>query len=680
MATKTQKLARGLLDKLESSGLYDMFDMSAVPDVPQQAMERYVPPRGMPPNLQGLLTPETASRLSDYAKAGEQVGGREWYNTEPLRYAFQDILGPEAGASQYGRFFDIVAATSPRSRVDSNIRRASYLYNRDAQGLPIAGLTNPDLPPGYGHLAHNTQDQLLADLQRSGQFSSMNRPKTSSFAENLKGNQFPMTIDTHNFSAVVGDPSFKKSPSKTQYKYLEDFQSEIADKLNMTPAQYQASVWMGAGTGVADARPFMQVFDDVLTRTAERDKKTKGQVLKDFIEGKAPLYSFAGAATLLGGTVLAPEDAEANPLTRSIRAYHGSPYRFDEFKREAIGTGEGNQAYGYGLYFAEAEDVAKAYKKAPEVLEGFDNFAMSEAADSYLYDLGESLRKSDPLLSNAISELRVGDFSPDVIKRKMKDLDDDFTAEEIEAAAARFDDVLKKINKDFSGSMYEVNLNVSPDDLIDWDKPISQQSDSVKKAIEASRQKLPPNALDDLGGDLSLLYGKDVIVGDFLGNMQAIGGRSDFGESLLGDLGVKGIRYKDQFSRGGDEGTNNYVIFDPRVIEISRTYSISIPQASELLAQQDRQRQGLLSQIDPVEQRVQQLMQPLAQEPGYNYGDILPIKRSTDPARREEFPYGLEPAIPNMARGLLEEAVRAYEMNKAGRQKEATQSALGLLF
>jgi hypothetical protein len=319
MATKTQKLARGLLDKLESSGLYDMFDMSAVPDVPQQAMERYVPPRGMPPNLEGLLTPETASRLSDYARAGEQVGGREWYNTEPLRYAFQDILGPEAGASQYGRFFDIVAATSPRSRVDSNIRRASYLYNRDAQGLPIAGLTNPDLPPGYGHLAHNTQDQLLADLQRSGQFSSMNRPKTSSFAENLKGNQFPMTIDTHNFSAVVGDPGFKKSPSKTQYKYLEDFQSEIADKLNMTPAQYQASVWMGAGTGVADARPFMQVFDDVLTRTAERDKKTKGQVLKDFIEGKAPLYSFAGAGTLLGGMVLAPENAEASLLDMGSR-------------------------------------------------------------------------------------------------------------------------------------------------------------------------------------------------------------------------------------------------------------------------------------------------------------------------------------------------------------------------
>jgi len=304
--TGTQKVVRGLLDELEARGLYDMFDLSGVPSVPQQAMERYLPPRGMPANLEGLLTPETAGRLSEYAKTGEQAGGREWYNTEPLRYAFEDILGPEAGANQYGRFFDIVAATSPRSRVDSNIRRASYLYNRDMQGLPIAGLENSDLPAGYGHLAHKTQDQLLADLQQSGQFSSLNRPKTSSFAENLKGNQSPMTIDTHNFSAVVGDPNFKKSPSKTQYKYLEDFQAEIADKLNMTPAQYQASVWMGAGTGVADARPFMQVFDDVLTRTAERDKKSKGQVLKDFIEGKAPLFSMAGASTLFGGTVFAP--------------------------------------------------------------------------------------------------------------------------------------------------------------------------------------------------------------------------------------------------------------------------------------------------------------------------------------------------------------------------------------
>lgn len=33
-------------------------------------------------------------------------------------------------------------------------------------------------------------------------------------------------------------------------------------------------------------------------------------------------------------------------------AYHGTPHRFDEFSLDAIGTGEGAQAHGWGLYFA----------------------------------------------------------------------------------------------------------------------------------------------------------------------------------------------------------------------------------------------------------------------------------------------------------------------------------------
>ena len=38
-----------------------------------------------------------------------------------------------------------------------------------------------------------------------------------------------------------------------------------------------------------------------------------------------------------------------------IRAYHGSPHDFDRFDMSKIGTGEGAQAYGHGLYFAENE-------------------------------------------------------------------------------------------------------------------------------------------------------------------------------------------------------------------------------------------------------------------------------------------------------------------------------------
>ena len=40
-------------------------------------------------------------------------------------------------------------------------------------------------------------------------------------------------------------------------------------------------------------------------------------------------------------------------VVQGIRAYHGSPHDFDKFDLSKIGTGEGAQAYGHGLYFAE---------------------------------------------------------------------------------------------------------------------------------------------------------------------------------------------------------------------------------------------------------------------------------------------------------------------------------------
>jgi hypothetical protein len=298
-----------ILDQFGDPRSMDLSNLDAVPNVPQFALERYDPPRGRPSNLDQLLTPETAERLEGYARRGENLGGRAWYNTLPLRDAFIAELGPKEGAARFERYIDIVAATSPRSRVDTNVRRSSYLYGEDKAGRPIAGLTNPDFPPGYGHLAHLTQDALLNDLEGGRSFRSLDRPKTSSFAENLKGNQQPMTIDTHNFSAITGDNKNKKSPSGTQYKYLEEFEVEIADKLNMSPAQFQASVWIGADTGVADARPFLEVFDDVVARTAKKKGVSKQKALTDFIRGNAPLF---GLATLMTAGAILPQRSIAS--------------------------------------------------------------------------------------------------------------------------------------------------------------------------------------------------------------------------------------------------------------------------------------------------------------------------------------------------------------------------------
>ena len=60
----------------------------------------------------------------------------------------------------------------------------------------------------------------------------------------------------------------------------------------------------------------------------------------------------------------AADVAEQLPgLAHPIKAYHGSPYDFDAFDVSKIGSGEGAQAYGHGLYFAEDVRVAKSYRQ-----------------------------------------------------------------------------------------------------------------------------------------------------------------------------------------------------------------------------------------------------------------------------------------------------------------------------
>lgn len=44
-------------------------------------------------------------------------------------------------------------------------------------------------------------------------------------------------------------------------------------------------------------------------------------------------------------------------------AYHGTPHVFDKFNLKAIGTGEGAQAHGWGLYFAKNKAIAARYRE-----------------------------------------------------------------------------------------------------------------------------------------------------------------------------------------------------------------------------------------------------------------------------------------------------------------------------
>jgi hypothetical protein len=175
---------------------------------------------------------------------------------------------------------------------------------------------------------------------------------------------------------------------------------------------------------------------------------------------------------------------------REIDVYHGSPHRFEEFDASKIGTGEGAQAYGHGIYLAESPNVARGYREA---LSGGDRGRFVEKQGKRLSEVGEAegfenLTPQD--LAARIAAQYGGDISKAVAETKsiLQSTPKGY-AKDLRSKALR---ELQR-NKDQyegaswvePGALYTADLpDEMVDRMLDWDKPLSQQSQSVQKALQ----------------------------------------------------------------------------------------------------------------------------------------------------------------------------------------------------
>jgi hypothetical protein len=349
------------------------------------------------------------------------------------------------------------------------------------------------------------------------------------------------------------------------------------------------------------------------------------------------------------------------PATTGIRAYHGSPHDFDKFDMSKIGTGEGAQAYGHGLYFAESEPVAQGYKNTlaggplgidiyNKVSDYFGGYHPIASSTSVLDTIKYATNKGEDVRSALLRRAKSLENSPNDYDRSI--------AQEV-AKLANDEGFVSAVNRPF-GHMYEVNIAADPNTFLDWDKPLSEQPSSVQAAIRATRKNLPTNAMDDLGGDYSLLYGQDIRPGQFLNTLEQIGGRPDFGEGLLKQQGIPGIKYLDAGSRGKgvayvqpmykgkpygdpvpahawnqvdqltqrykdmgydvevqDLGTRNYVVFDDKLISIIRKYGIA--GASAMLGY------NLMENLNPEQAKAATVADRDYKSSGSYTGGMLPV-------------------------------------------------------
>lgn len=220
---------------------------------------------------------------------------------------------------------------------------------------------------------------------------------------------------------------------------------------------------------------------------------------------------------------------------RELTVYHGTPHKFEEFDASKIGTGEGAQAYGHGIYVAESPDVAKSYKTAGSDTAYARVTGGLNPMEEYAYDLVSQGRTGEDLFS--AMQQKYG---------KLLKSDADIDA---------FDAAIKKAES-AKGSFYTVDLpDEKIDQMLDWDKPISQQPIDAQKVLREmwgkttkSFQQIDPNA-DPTISQLHYLYS------------QHKGGNSVAVAQELKAAGIPGIKYLDSGSRGTGAGTRNFVIF-----------------------------------------------------------------------------------------------------------------------
>ena len=316
--------------------------------------------------------------------------------------------------------------------------------------------------------------------------------------------------------------------------------------------------------------------------------------------------------------------AKFAPVLSAIPFWHGSPHKYDAVDLSKIGTGEGAQAYGYGYYGAEAQSTASEYRK---------NLSEYHSKGGAIKGGGESVELPgwviakiqsdgiDPAMSEwaaRIDEMKAslpGHIQPWIVEGNIQRMADELGAMgRIKAA--------QDMQIDAPGNLYrgeyrwpdpakEAATPLTGEDLLDWDKPLSEQPairDVLRLEIEDDSTRFDPKfvvtsyASTQDGGKVRWPIAKpfssreaaEAATANLTGaqiyqylSRNSAGANSEVAAESsrsLKSIGIPGIRYLDQMSRGAGEGTRNYVMFDDKGIKLLERNGEPIKAAEDFAA------------------------------------------------------------------------------------------------
>ena len=279
------------------------------------------------------------------------------------------------------------------------------------------------------------------------------------------------------------------------------------------------------------------------------------------------------------------------PTQAELDVYHGTPHTFDpeegaplgRFRSSKIGTGEGAQAYGYGLYLAESPGTAKTYQI---------NLSSGNDPRDWIHEVATILGKDKKFgQQDIVNELRRYEQTsaladnPKIIsltKRMAEGYEWSKTGGETWTNDALR--AIKQLDADLpkppAGRFYKVDLpDAKIEQMLDWDKPLSEQPAAVQSALknaglidfENNIGISPSGEIRNLGWakNVGSLRGEELyrrlVEKNFSTKKEVTTQARKQSEAeasqFLSSIGIPGIKYLDAGSRDGGKGTRNFVVF-----------------------------------------------------------------------------------------------------------------------
>jgi len=239
---------------------------------------------------------------------------------------------------------------------------------------------------------------------------------------------------------------------------------------------------------------------------------------------------------------------EQVPGLMGATAYHGTPHTIrGQFDISKVGTGEGAQSYGHGMYFAESPKTAEYYKDLSKNI----LYTPDGQPFNFAYEL------SHPNVRATLNKTK----DVDSAIQRAKQLIENKSAADVAQKDLQILENLKNRGglQEGTGNLYKVDI---PDEyipkMVQWETPLSEMDEKLASVIKPLQEQLKNQPNPDL-------FKNAKSVGDVIQYSNAIGLKPHI---PLQEAGYKGIRYLDEGSRSEGKGTSNFVVFDPTDVKI----------------------------------------------------------------------------------------------------------------